>query len=873
MSALTAAQIRQGFIDFFTDRGHAFVRSSPVLPEDNTLLFTNAGMNQFKDVFLGTGRRAYTRAANSQKCIRAGGKHNDLEDVGRDTYHQTFFEMLGNWSFGDYYKAEAIQWAWQLLTEVWGLPKDKLYATVHHSDDEAAKLWPKLTGIPKSRVLKFGDKENFWMMANTGPCGPCSEIHIDLGPKFGPEGGPNTGSARYIELWNLVFIQYDRDAAGTDHELPAKHVDTGMGLERVCSVIQKTYSNYETDLFAPIIEEIVRRTGRPYRKDPADDVAIRAIADHARTLSVAIADGVMPSSDDRGYVLRRILRRAARFGRRLGLDGPFVHALAPAVSSVLGGAFPEVKERQAAIVQTIRAEEELFERTIDAGLKHFEKATASLATSARKTIAGEVAYKLHSTYGFPIDLTRQMAEEQGLAVDEAAYAAAVEEDKERSRRGRKFNLVAIAEGLGELPPTEFTGYKGKLTGKAKVLDCREVTLAGDKPAWLVVLDKSPFYAESGGQVGDTGSIVGKDATFTVDDVLKHGGIWLHFGQFAGAVPFAAGTSVDATVDVARRRRIEKNHSATHLLHWALHTVVGPNATQQGSLVEPGRLRFDFASPRRLEPSELERLEAMVCEKILVNEKVSVLETSLVEAKAKGAMALFGEKYGDRVRMVSIGKESIELCGGTHVERAGDIGGFRIASEGPVQAGVRRIVAVTGMDALRMLQEESRTLAASCALLKLDAPGELPERIEALQRELKAAESKLAQLAGAKAQEEAREAIGNAETIKGVRVVLAAVAGGDGSALRKMGDEVKKASDAAVGFFVDTAGATLSYLAAASPAAVARGIKAGDLLRAVAAKIGGGGGGRPDLAQGGGGTPAQADEALAAARSAIETKAG
>ncbi|MBI4615266.1 MAG: alanine--tRNA ligase [Planctomycetes bacterium] len=865
-----AREIRQGFIDFFAARGHEFVPSSSVLPEDPTLLFANAGMNQFKDVFLGTGRRPYKRAANSQKCIRAGGKHNDLEDVGWDTYHQTFFEMLGNWSFGDYYKKEAIEWAWELLTKEWGLPRDRLYATVFREDEEAASLWPRVTGIPAERVLRFGEKDNFWEMAETGPCGPCSEIHIDLGegkcPRAGKSGhvcGVNTGCPRYIELWNLVFIQYNRAADRKLSDLPARHVDTGMGLERVTSVIQGVGSNYSTDLFTPILAALEGISGKRYSEKDAVAVAFRAIADHVRTLAVAIADGALPGPGGRGYVLRRILRRAVRFGRELGMHEPFLVRLVPAVVEVLGAAFPEISARMEVVSRTLQAEENAFEKTIDRGLDRFQIVLAGLKEKGKREIPAEEAFALYDRDGFPIDLTELMARQEGLSVDRPGFERVLEESRERSRKNvGKVALLSIAERIRPGRATRFTGYKENV-GEAMVLEA-------DTEMGYVVLDQTPFYAESGGQIGDTGTIQGADFVFRVEDTQKHGDVWVHMGRLEAGETVPVGSRVEAAFDYTRRERICKNHTATHVLHWALRDWLGPEATQQGSLVAPDRLRFDFATPRALSTEDLDEIERRVNEKVVGDLYVGDYETELAKAKAEGAMALFGEKYGSVVRVVRIGDFSRELCGGTHVFHTGEIGPIRIVSEGPVQAGVRRIVAFTAMDAVRQSLRERRLLDAAQSALKAGQLEDVPGRVEALQARVKELEQSLARLESKAASARAKDALGAAEDLGGVRFVSGIVEAGP-QGLRVMGDRVKGEAVPAVGFFVAADGEKLKFLAAASPAAIARGLKAGDILREVAKKLGGGGGGRPDLAEGGGGDPSRAEEALSAARQAIQAK--
>ncbi|HFE51882.1 MAG TPA: alanine--tRNA ligase, partial [Bacteroidetes bacterium] len=639
----------------------------------------------------GVGQRPYKRAADVQKCIRVSGKHNDLEEVGRDTYHHTFFEMLGNWSFGDYYKREAIQWAWELLTEEWGLPKDALWATVFEEDDEAAELWPEVTDLPAERVLRFGHKDNFWEMGATGPCGPCTEIHIDRGPEFcDKKDDPNHvcqvngGCARFIELWNLVFIQYNRDENGELHELPAKHVDTGAGLERLVAVLQGKASNYDTDLFQPIIRRIEEITGKSYEGGFTEpDVAFRVLADHIRALSFAIADGALPSNEGRGYVLRRILRRAARFGRILDVHEPFIFRLVQPVADVMGDFYPEVRERQDLIERVIKTEEESFGRTLDRGLEIFEQKAAALLAAGEKVFPGDVAFLLHDTYGFPLDLTQLMARERGLTVDEEGFNRLMNEQRERSQKASTFEAAAaeVAAEIGaDIPPTRFVGYTKDET-EAKVL-----AVLGDK----VILDETPFYAESGGQVGDTGVLIADGREYRVVDTQKSGDRYLHFVEGATEEELAGlvGKTVLARIDVEKRRATERNHTATHLLHKALRTILGEHAQQSGSLVHPQYLRFDFNHFEKVKPEELEAIERMVNEAIVANYPVNWEIVPFDEAKRRGAVALFGEKYGDQVRIVEVDDYSRELCGGTHVRATGEIGYFHIVSESAVAAGVR-----------------------------------------------------------------------------------------------------------------------------------------------------------------------------------------
>ncbi|HLF13482.1 MAG TPA: alanine--tRNA ligase, partial [Bacteroidota bacterium] len=704
---MTSHDIRESFLDFFRSRGHAIVPSAPVIPaEDPTLLFTNAGMNQFKDVFLGTGKRPYARAADSQKCIRVSGKHNDLEEVGRDTYHHTFFEMLGNWSFGDYYKEEAIAWAWELLTREWGLDPSRLYATVFDTDDEAAAIWRKQRGMDERRILRFAKKDNFWEMGETGPCGPCSEIHIDMTPDASGAPLVNAGDPRVMEIWNLVFIQYNRDERGNLSPLPARHVDTGMGFERITAVLQEKNSNYDTDLFMPIIDGIAAMAGRRYHRsaDSPPDVAMRVIADHARMLTISIADGGMPSNEGRGYVIRRILRRASRFGRNLGLHEPFLHLVVPLVTDVLGGQYPEISARREHCGNIIRGEEESFNVTLDRGLEIFGSVAGRLGRSTEFP-AGE-AFKLYDTFGFPFDLTRLIAAEKGLSVDEARFAALMERQKAQSRSGRSGRETGQATGGSllytsetarriEAPAddrkSEFTGYD-QLDGTAAVR-------AADRN--VVVVEATPFYAESGGQVGDSGILSGSGQSFVVVDTQRSGDMIVHLlDRVCGLRP---GETVELRVDGDRRAETASNHTATHLVHEALRRVLGEQLHQQGSLVAPDRLRFDFNHHEKIPPDKIRAIENIVNEKIALRIPVHALNDpkewlTIGEAKRRypNVKMFFGEKYGHRVRIVEIDPAfSVELCGGTHSRITSALGFFKIVSESGISSGVRRIEAVTG----------------------------------------------------------------------------------------------------------------------------------------------------------------------------------
>jgi alanyl-tRNA synthetase len=705
----SSREIRNDFLNFFRDREHRIVPSAPVIPHgDPTLLFTNAGMNQFKDVFLGEGKRDYTRAADTQKCIRVSGKHNDLEEVGRDTYHHTFFEMLGNWSFGDYYKREAIQWAWELLTVVWGLPKNRLWATVFTTDDEAYDLWQEVTDIDPSHILRFGEKENFWEMGDTGPCGPCSEIHIDLTPEGNaPAALINAGDPRVIEIWNLVFIQNNRNDQGELEPLPAKHVDTGMGFERICASLyclehafKKPASNYDTDVFTPLINAISTITGKSY-EDEQDQIAMRVISDHVRALTFAIADGAIPSNEGRGYVLRRILRRAARFGRNLEMHEPFIYRLVETLVQTMSDIFPEIKEQQSHIERVIKSEEEGFNATLDRGLEIFNEIVKRLNKSGRKTIPGEDVFKLYDTYGFPLDLTALLARERELDIDENSFTALMKQQQQRSRESKKIitgsgkAILPSIQAAGESHPSTFVGYTD-LESRGKILEINEN---------IIVLEKTPFYAESGGQVGDTGVIQMNGDTYRVIDTQKQDSIYLHILEHNVDIP--KGKEVIARVDKSRRINIQRNHSATHIVHEALRRVLGTHVHQQGSLVAPDRLRFDFPHFSKITPEELRDIEQMTNEKIKESIKVEDEILAFDEArKIPNVKMFFGEKYGERVRVVYIDEKfSIEFCGGTHVLRTDDIGLFKIVHESSIASGVRRIEAVTGEGIKRYIQDQ------------------------------------------------------------------------------------------------------------------------------------------------------------------------
>ena len=876
---VTSAEIRQAFIDFFEERKHSFVPSVPVVPQDDpTLLFINAGMNQFKDVFLGKGARSYKRAVNSQKCIRVSGKHNDLEEVGPSPIHHTFFEMLGNWSFGDYYKAEAIRWAWELLTGVYGLEKSKLYATVFTEDDDAHRLWESETDIDHSHISRYGRKDNFWEMGEVGPCGPCSEIHYDLGEPFtgrvsSSNDGPNTGSGRFIELWNLVFIQYHRDEKGELHELPAKHVDTGAGLERIARVIQGVRSNYDTDLFRPVIEAIADASGVPYDENGGVYIPHRVIADHLRSLSFAIADGALPGNEGRGYVLRRILRRAARFVRELGVEGPFISDLVPVLVQIMGDHFSEIADRAQHIQHVLHAEEESFGCTLDRGLDTFKEVVKGLPEDG--IIGGGDTFRLYDTYGFPLDMTQQMARERGISVDVEGFNRALEAARQKSRdAARKFtgegDFTAVSEGAH----SEFTGYDTlnvqtslrryrSVETSDNEVSGRENKSGGSSTFLAVVLEKTPLHAEAGGQVADHGAIKGKGLHLSVYDVLQEGDDRVHYCEALelpkkGKWPVAVAVEIDED----RRRRILPHHTTTHLLQAALRTILGEHLTQAGSQVGPGKMTFDFTHFEKVTDEQLHEAEAMVNRWIREDHPVSSQIMKLDEAKTAGAMALFGEKYGEEVRAVIIGTKanriSLELCGGTHVNHTGEAGPFRIESETAVSAGVRRMECTAGEAAYERMVAEREVLGRVTGLVGsygLD-PGEklekLIERSRSLEKEL--TRLKRVALQGAvRFVEEWGQEVGFGDgTIMLVSGVYEAAT--DRDALHSAGDkiveELEKANLSGIGIVGAPIDKTFTFVAVATGDLVKQGINAGKLVSALAKKAGGGGGGKPDFATAG-----------------------
>ncbi len=865
----TSNQIRQQFLDYFRAQGHEVVPSSPLVPgNDPTLLFTNAGMVQFKDVFLGADKRSYKRAVSSQRCVRAGGKHNDLDAVGYTARHHTFFEMLGNFSFGDYFKRDAIRYAWELLTSVYGLPADKLWVTVYHTDDEAYALWSKEIGVPVERIVRIGDNkgapyasDNFWQMADTGPCGPCTEIFYDHGPHIpgGPPGSPEQDGDRYIEIWNLVFMQFDRAADGTLKPLPAPCVDTGMGLERLAAVLQHVHSNYEIDLFQRLIAAAAQFTGTA----DLGNKSLRVIADHIRACAFLIVDGVLPSNEGRGYVLRRIIRRALRHGWMLGTREPFFHRMVEPLVAEMGAAYPELRKAQSTIERALKAEEERFAESLDHGMRVFDE----VAARARGSIAGADAFRLYDTYGFPVDLTADIARERGLEVDMAGFETAMEAQRERARAASQFGAGAhiAADAVKDFPATVFTGYEDLALAGARVVgilrDGASVATLANGEAGAVVLDRTPFYAESGGQVGDRGVLQAAAGKLEVEDTHKLvGSFHGHLGTWRGTQPLRVGDRVDATVDAARRQATVLNHSATHLLHAALRQVLGEHVQQKGSLVAPDRLRFDFAHFQAVNAEELARVEALVNGEIRGNAAAEAREMGYQEAIGAGAMALFGEKYGERVRVLRMGDFSTELCGGTHVTRTGDIGLFRIVAESGVAAGIRRIEAVTGAGALAQVAQRERALADVGRML-VAGPDDVVDKLRQVFERQKRLERELESLKARAAGSALDDVLGTAADVGGIRVLAARLDGLDAKALREGVDQVKQRLPDSVVILATGADGKVSLVAGVSGAALGK-VKAGDLLGHVASQIGGKGGGRPDLAQGGGEDSPRVAQALA-----------
>jgi alanyl-tRNA synthetase len=871
---VTGDQIRQTFLDFFRERGHTILPSAPIIPAgDPSLLFTNAGMVPFKQVFLGNETRPYVRAADSQTCLRISGKHNDLEQVGRDTYHHTLFEMLGNWSFGDYFKRDAIQWAWELLTDVWKLPKDKLWATVYTTDDEAETLWKELTDIGHERVQRFED-ENFWEMGDTGPCGPCSEIHLDRGPDACDHKGKphrcqvNGDCARYLEIWNLVFIQNNREASGELTDLPAKHVDTGMGFERIAAVLQGVAGNYDIDIFRTIIASAEKLSGKPYANNEKDDVSLRVIADHSRAVTFLVAEGVVPQNEGRGYVLRRLLRRAARHGKLLGMDEPFLHEVVGAVVKSMGDAYPQIALAHARIAEVVRLEEERFAATLDRGLALLASEVETARTERRTVLTGDVAFKLSDTFGFPLDLTEDILAGEGMTVDHAGYDKAMDVQRTRARGAQRFaDATSTAELSSGTVATRFVGDRvgaWESTVLALLVDGKETRgPVREGTAVDVVTAETPFYAESGGQAGDHGVIVTDagtrievlDTVKIAPNVVGHRGIVRQ-----GAI--AVDDDVRLEIDAARREASRLNHSATHLMHAALRQRLGAHVKQAGSLVSADRLRFDFNHNKPMTADELQAVEDEVNAEVRANAPVTTEEMSYDDAIKAGALAFFGDKYGDRVRVVRMGDFSVELCGGTHVERTGDIGVFKVRAEGGVASGVRRLEAATGEGALSFIRQREATLREISVLLRGpedEAAGKL-EKLLAQQREL---EKRITELQGKLAGGASRDVMADARTIDGVTVLATRVEGLDDKGLREMADKLRDRIKSGVVVLGAAQGDRALLLAAVTKDLTGR-FHAGNIIKHLAPMVGGGGGGRPDFAQAGGKDPGRIDAALAAA---------
>lgn len=865
---MTSKEVRAKFLDFFREHQHEIVPSAPVIPQDDpTLLFTNAGMNQFKPYFLGLRQPVSRRIADTQKCIRVSGKHNDLDEVGQSPYHHTFFEMLGNWSFGDYFKKEAIVWGWELMTKGYGLPKDKLYATVYETDDEAETLWRNETDIDPTHVLRCGAKDNWWSMGDTGPSGPCSEIHIDRGPEYDsdPKAFVNTGSQRYIELWNLVFIQFDTQKDGSQIPLPAKHVDTGAGLERLTAVMNNVRSNYDTDLFQPIIRELAALSGVPY-DGGATGVPHRVIADHLRCLTFAIGDGAMPGNEGRGHVLRSILRRAARFGRKLNMHDPFVYKLVPVVIDVMAEQFPEIKDRHVHISRVIEAEESGFGKTLDRGIEEFERVVAALSKSGEQILPGEEAFKLYDTFGFHLDLTQQMAREQGLTVDVAGFEQAMEGQRQRARAAGSFAHESI-EGvtIDESETTEFVGYRSFSTdAKIRLLD-----LNADKGEFRFIADKTPFYPESGGQVSDHGEIAlvveaNKLLQAAVTDSKRVGEAIVHTATAStkGSLKQLANTKeYSATLRVSPEHRIptQYNHTSTHLLQKALRTVLGDHVHQSGSLVAPDHLRFDYTHFTKPSDSELTEIERLVNGWIRDNYSVNPIETTLKEAQARGAMALFGEKYGDRVRMVEIGEGenviSRELCGGCHVKRTGDIGLFVIRSESSVAAGVRRIEALTGEAARQYLYEKQ---------------AKLNDALEQAEAEKKKLQKELERLKSEAASAEMGSLTRDAIDINGIKMIASQVEAESIDQLKEMGDSIRDGLESGVGILAAVISEKPTLVVVVTPDLVKRGLDAVPIVKELGKRLQGGGGGRPHLATAGGKNVAGIPQVIQDAQAVVQS---
>ena len=852
----STAQIRQAFLNFFADKGHQKVSSSSLVPSDDpTLLFTNAGMNQFKDVFLGTEQRKYTRATSSQRCVRAGGKHNDLENVGYTARHHTFFEMLGNFSFGDYFKQQAIAYAWTFLTQELKLPKEKLLVTIYSEDDEAFDIWHNEIGVPKEKIIRIATSDNFWSMGDTGPCGPCSEIFYDHGEHIwgGPPGTPEEDGDRFIEIWNLVFMQFNRQANGDMLPLPKPSIDTGMGLERISAILQNVHSNYEIDIF----QNLIKATAEIVGTSSLEDKSLRVVADHIRSCSFLISDGVMPSNEGRGYVLRRIIRRAVRHGNKLGAKGVFFYKLVAALATEMGDAYPELNEQRAVIEKVLRVEEEQFSRTLERGMLILNDALSELEG---KVVPGELVFKLYDTYGFPADLTNDVAREKGLSIDEEGFEQAMAEQRKRAQKASNFDLDYNEQLRSDLESV-FVGYELE----QNTAQIKEIFVQGQSVAEIaagtegtIILDESPFYAEAGGQAGDTGTLVKDSGGFEVQDTVKLGKAIAHKG--AALSELKVGDSVQANVNGARRHAIKLNHSATHLMHAALKSVLGEHVNQKGSLVQPERLRFDFSHYEAMTKEQVLAVETMVNEQILANHALQTKLMGLEHAKEAGAMALFGEKYDDDVRVVSMGDFSMELCGGTHVARTGDIGLFKIISESGIASGVRRIEAVTGITALQYVQQQAFELTSISAVLKTDVTT-VGERVLQLIEQTKTLEKEVTKLKQEIANSAGSDLLSQINEINGVKVLSYHVQGIESGALRTMIDDLKNQIGSGVILLGVATGEKVSLIAGVTKDLTQK-VKAGELVNYVAQQVGGKGGGRPDMAQAGGSQPENLDSAIA-----------
>ncbi|GGZ56093.1 alanine--tRNA ligase [Paraglaciecola chathamensis] len=852
----STAQIRQAFLNFFADKGHQKVSSSSLVPSDDpTLLFTNAGMNQFKDVFLGTEQRKYTRATSSQRCVRAGGKHNDLENVGYTARHHTFFEMLGNFSFGDYFKQQAIAYAWTFLTQELKLPKEKLLVTIYSEDDEAFDIWHNEIGVPKEKIIRIATSDNFWSMGDTGPCGPCSEIFYDHGEHIwgGPPGTPEEDGDRFIEIWNLVFMQFNRQANGDMLPLPKPSIDTGMGLERISAILQNVHSNYEIDIF----QNLIKATAEIVGTSSLEDKSLRVVADHIRSCSFLISDGVMPSNEGRGYVLRRIIRRAVRHGNKLGAKGVFFYKLVAALATEMGDAYPELNEQRAVIEKVLRVEEEQFSRTLERGMLILNDALSELEG---KVVPGELVFKLYDTYGFPADLTNDVAREKGLSIDEEGFEQAMAEQRKRAQKASNFDLDYNEQLRSDLESV-FVGYELE----QNTAQIKEIFVQGQSVAEItagtegtIILDESPFYAEAGGQAGDTGTLVKDSGGFEVQDTVKLGKAIAHKG--AALSELKVGDSVQANVNGAGRHAIKLNHSATHLMHAALKSVLGEHVNQKGSLVQPERLRFDFSHYEAMTKEQVLAVETMVNEQILANHALQTKLMGLEQAKEAGAMALFGEKYDDDVRVVSMGDFSMELCGGTHVARTGDIGLFKIISESGIASGVRRIEAVTGITALQYVQQQAFELTSISAVLKTDVTT-VGERVLQLIEQTKTLEKEVTKLKQEIANSAGSDLLSQINEINGVKVLSYHVQGIESGALRTMIDDLKNQIGSGVILLGVATGEKVSLIAGVTKDLTQK-VKAGELVNFVAQQVGGKGGGRPDMAQAGGSQPENLDSAIA-----------